>query len=490
MRQAARACDFCRQRKRRCDGPKLPHRICTTCSSLSMECTYGDDIKRTPEVSKCYVAMLEARLAKVEKLVKQHSTEKMLMPEVGCIMSYQLPSFDPIHIRANIAANSKIDSMLAPWQTDTISHPSSIIEAFQKEVAANGNAEETAGSLKPHARRPYYWSTPAHEFRGETMASRAFDPHLPLPDELAMLTRYFFDQYNVFNGVLHRGLFEQQLLDETILSDPLFVALVLLVCAIGERTLSSSQERGEDVSNPPGWRFFEQVEPFLRAPPPVKPRLLYQQILVLSTIYLMTTPGDMSLTWIVFGMSVQASYYANANCRKAYHQRPNLTDELWKRAFWQMVVLDRLVASIRGQPVIIPDEAFDLELPLDVEDDHWDLSNPAEGYPLMDSVLPNLTQPSSSGFLIWRIRLSLILGFALRTLYCNNKSRMMMAFVGSDWEWRTINRLGRLLREWEVSIPTQFRWDPDCPDLLTYIRSANLYANFYILQITAFNPFI
>lgn len=35
-----RACDFCRRRKTKCDGPTQPDHVCTICASAKQTCTY------------------------------------------------------------------------------------------------------------------------------------------------------------------------------------------------------------------------------------------------------------------------------------------------------------------------------------------------------------------------------------------------------------------------------------------------------------------
>ena len=39
-RKVERACDFCRRRKARCDGPSMPDNVCSNCISNSRACTY------------------------------------------------------------------------------------------------------------------------------------------------------------------------------------------------------------------------------------------------------------------------------------------------------------------------------------------------------------------------------------------------------------------------------------------------------------------
>ena len=107
-RNVERACDGCRRRKTRCDGPKMPDNVCTNCVQNRKICTYvlalglslkyafsltvmsagrllslGDPPKRssclavvrfrTPHshTSNSYITSLEDRMEKMEALLKR-----------------------------------------------------------------------------------------------------------------------------------------------------------------------------------------------------------------------------------------------------------------------------------------------------------------------------------------------------------------------------------------------------------------------------------
>ncbi|KAH7096778.1 fungal-specific transcription factor domain-containing protein, partial [Auriculariales sp. MPI-PUGE-AT-0066] len=496
-----RACDACRRRKSRCDGPEQADRICTRCAASSIRCMYTNDVKRPATVSKRYVELLEERVAKAEHLLRRHSVEGNLMRRIGSLA---------MGSSANFATSSSAEgeipdpdhTLLGIWHADDWAERFLVL----KDIATGDDTGPGATSepFRWSRMRSAFWSVPACEFRAENHAYRRFIPQLPPPNELAALVHVYFNRFNIYHPVLHRLLFEQQLLDEVVMCDFRFLAVVLLVCAIGARHLPKSEQQGQDPSTPIGWHYFEQVEPLLRPPISATPLLLDQQLFFLASIYLMTLPHQISATWVVFGMSVQIAFHAGTNRRKVLSEGPTLIDELWKRSFWAMVLTDRTAAAIRGQPPIIPDEAFDVELPLEVDDRVWDLTNPSQGYPLVVSLPPDV--PSPYGFFNWRVRLTLILGTTLRTLYSFNRSRLLMGFTGVDWESQTLNRLGNLLREWQESLPSYrkalywinlsvlmtlvVRWNPHETNLELYIMSASLCTTFYALQITTFNPFI
>ncbi|TBU33907.1 fungal-specific transcription factor domain-containing protein [Dichomitus squalens] len=81
-RKVERACDFCRKRKARCDGPKMPDNVCSNCIANSRTCTYLEGSKpRGPP--KAYIVGLEDRVEKMEALLKRLRPELDFSTELG-----------------------------------------------------------------------------------------------------------------------------------------------------------------------------------------------------------------------------------------------------------------------------------------------------------------------------------------------------------------------------------------------------------------------
>ncbi|KAI0743522.1 fungal-specific transcription factor domain-containing protein [Daedaleopsis nitida] len=81
-RKVERACDFCRRRKARCDGPRMPDNVCSNCITNSRTCTYLEGSKpRGPP--KAYVVGLEDRVEKMEALLKRLRPENDFSAELG-----------------------------------------------------------------------------------------------------------------------------------------------------------------------------------------------------------------------------------------------------------------------------------------------------------------------------------------------------------------------------------------------------------------------
>ncbi|KAH7098184.1 fungal-specific transcription factor domain-containing protein [Auriculariales sp. MPI-PUGE-AT-0066] len=479
VRDVIRSCDNCRHVKRACDGPERPDRVCTRCIRSSKECSY-ERTCRSRVAPKGYIQALETRIEKVEKILLRHVPEALLMQELG---SLTMP-----HVRA-----------LSPSATF---HQPLIVGAEQLKVAPlfqqgpSGLSERMAspsdaaalrcfGTLNSASRRRFaFWTVPQHEFRGEMLEDRFFTFSLPPPERLALLVRVYFETTNVFRPLLHRGLFEQQLVCADPARDKHFMAVALLVCALGEAQIAADEGRQVDDGETPGWHYFAQVEPFLRVPTPACSQILDVQMWYLSSLYLAHRPG-INTCLTPFSVAIQLAYQAGAHRRASYRRQPNLMDELWKRMFWCCVVSDRLAASLLGRPHWIKDESFDLDLPLEVDDSRWDISAP--GYPLLG---PPVRESCAASFFNWQLRLYLILGVSFRTIYAINRSRLLMGYVGVEWDQRVTALLDGMLRQWLDTVPDDLGWNPDTADLTYFIKASQLHANMCTQRIVTHNPFM
>ncbi|KAH7097069.1 fungal-specific transcription factor domain-containing protein [Auriculariales sp. MPI-PUGE-AT-0066] len=337
-------------------------------------------------------------------------------------------------------------------------------------------------------RRPVFWRTPQYEYRAEQAVLLDFKPRLPPPNEMTAYLNAYFDQMNTYMPILHRPVFERQLRNADTMRDPHFIAVVLLLCAIGSNLLASTSQTTGGPSSV-GWEYLDQVEPFFRVRTSSTPRLVDVQIFLFGAIFTgAANLGQPSTTWMLFGIGLRLAFQAGAHRQNAYSEHPNLIDELWKRTFWTMIILDRFMSSALGRPSAAPDEAFDITFPLQFDDESWDIDNLADKYPLKRGKLEG--QPCAAGFLVFQIRLSLVLGTALRTVYSINRSRLLMGFIGPEWEQQVIVKLEGLLNDWVASLPDYLKWAPDGMDPRWLDRSAILHSMYHGIQIIVHNPFM
>lgn len=174
-----------------------------------------------------------------------------------------------------------------------------------------------------------------------------------------------------------------------------------------------------------------------------------------------------------------------AHRRSKVRDRPiTAEDELWKRAFWVLVCLDRPVSATLGRPCAIQDEDFDLDLPVECDDEYWDHPDPSQRFK------QPLNKPSLISQFNLYIKLNQVLAFSLRTIYSINKSKILLGFVGPQWEKHIVAELDSALNKWVDSVPDHLRWDPNREDDDFFNQSALLYVAYYHVQILVHRPFI
>lgn len=60
--------------------------------------------------------------------------------------------------------------------------------------------------------------------------------------------------------------------------------------------------------------------------------------------------------WIVISAGMRKAMDVGAHRKKVYRTEPNIDDELWKRAFWHLVVFDRIGGASLGRPCGVTEE--------------------------------------------------------------------------------------------------------------------------------------
>ncbi|KZV94714.1 hypothetical protein EXIGLDRAFT_748493 [Exidia glandulosa HHB12029] len=551
-RKVQRACDVCRRKKIRCmpptaaerrnvaltnartgDGGQMPNNRCSNCIAYSFDCTYVEAAKKRGP-PKGYVESLENRLDKMEKLLQRLCPDADFTQELGGQIDREAwmlsdrqkdgPSKRSASksatapIRPNTALcqqhksqyqspSTNVEDSLVPSDDERmlvrlgdkpLQRPPVVDKRFHGKSsgvmlvqAAVDFKREYSGidifkDSLPASRRAEFWTPSPWEFRHERkVEEQHHDFNLPPPDLLEKLVDVYFAKINIYLPLLHRGLFQQQLREGLHTEDDHFTAIVLLVCACSARFINDERVLLEpDQLHSAGWKYFEQVEPFRRFKISA-PRLFDLQIQVLSVMFLAGTSSPHA-SWTIVGIGIRMAQDVGAHRNKVYKDKPNLDDELWKRAFWILVSLDRTTSASFGRPCAIQDEDFDLDLPLEVDDDCWDLTPP--DHPLKHPQPPG--RPSVVAFFVCHMKLSQILAFALRTIYSINKSKILLGFVGPQWEQHIVAELDSALNKWIDSVPDHLRWDPGREDVRWFDQSALLYCAYYHLQILIHRPFI
>ncbi|KAI0671307.1 fungal-specific transcription factor domain-containing protein [Trametes maxima] len=530
-RRIQRACDMCRRKKS--DGAQMPNNRCSNCVSYRLDCTYVEAAKKRGP-PKGYVESLETRLEKMEKLLNKLCPNADFTKELGGHFDrdawiaerngepsnvgktgYAIPTTQSSSSIASPPAppSGQMDSDDLDSSDDEVIAQRNIVQKLQKmsvnpsQMRYHGKSSsllfiQTAMELKheyagihlPASVEPedqsvllrrhlQYWSL--HPWLTATMHGE-IPPHkdFPAPELLHKLVDLYFANMNAYMPLLHRPTFEQGIKDGLHLHDEGFGSTVLLVCANGARFTDDPQVllEGYDTTQSSGWKWFQQVQ-MVRKSLLAPPRLYDLQIYALTASFLQGTSAPQAC-WTIIGIGIRMAQDVGAHRKKVYSSTPTMEEELWRRAFWTLVAMDRHASFALGRPCAIQDEDFDLDLPTECDDEYWTHPDPAQAFKQPPG------KPSAVTFFNCYIRLHQILAFALRTIYSINKSKALLGFVGQQWEQHIVAELDSALNKWIDSVPDHLRWDPNRENLLFLNQSANLYAHYYQLQIAVHRPFI
>lgn len=161
--------------------------------------------------------------------------------------------------------------------------------------------------------------------------------------------------------------------------------------------------------------------------------------------------------------------------------------------------------------------SFDLDFPTDCDDEYWAPTGGRAPFKQPPGI------PSSITFFNLSHRLNQIASFAMRTIvsslydaritltlgskYSINRSKILLGYVGPQWQQTIVTQLDSALNKWVDSIPdycepfsthpdnqlkssVPVRWDPSRENGLFFDQSAILYAHYYQTQILIHRPFI
>ncbi|EIW84600.1 hypothetical protein CONPUDRAFT_163679 [Coniophora puteana RWD-64-598 SS2] len=517
-----RACDVCRRRKNRCDGDRLSGRKCTVCSTNDFECTYVEAGK-IRRISREYVESLEKRLEQMERLFSQFCPDvniaELLLKEgdnndaptrhdashssssaLASHMLYRSPTLgsgnqtptpeEPVSSDEEVDKfELKLSESIRKMTIDPTRHrffgKSSGITLIQQALdLKNEHTGDQAENMLDIFYRdvPKSIDTPQRHTQGKNREAASYT--FPEPDLCRTLVDLYFTHNNLIAPVLHRPTFERKYASGLHLRDTAFGAVVLLVCAVAAPGCDDPRvlPPGSPIEYSAGWQYFEQVQIMKKAllgPPCLED----MQVYCLSAFYVQGTWTPQSC-WTIVGVGIRLAQEVGAHRRKVYGRRPTVEDELWKRAFWILVSLDRAYSSALGRPCAIQDTDFDVDLPVVCDDEYWEHANSDQAFKQPPG------KPSSVAYFVSALKLSQILAFALRTIYSINRSKILLGFVGHKWEQHIVAELDSALNSWIDSVPEHLRWNPNIQDPIFLIQSCALYASYYHTQIIVHRPFI
>ncbi|KAJ3735928.1 fungal-specific transcription factor domain-containing protein [Lentinula guzmanii] len=433
-----------------------------------------------------YIERLESRLSELELLLNQAQTSSSILPKNNSNGEEELELSDSDENLDNVIVHPQgISSLsISPRFHGRSSSSKLVSDIFEHERQATENsvsAPKRSSSSGLLYKRLEYWSSFPWESESDILLNLSAFPEKDLFDSLVVL---YFEQVNYLYALLHRPTFEALVAEGIHYRDPQFANVVLLVVAIGSRFSTDPRVVLEGTGSwlSAGWKWFSQVNLYNKSTMSI-PRLFNLQAIVLYTIYIQDCPSQEE-GWSLISAGLRLAQAIGAHRKKVYSSKLTAIDEQWKRAFWCLYILDRQFSLTLGRPCSLHDEDFDLDLPIDCDDEFWLQSN------FEVSFKQPPAKPSKIAFIIRFIEATFILSHALRTIYATSKSKAFLGYTGHGWEERLVADLDSRINSWEAQIPAYLRFSATMQDPLFFVQAAMLSSTYHDLRLLVHHPFV
>ncbi|KAK6984232.1 fungal-trans domain-containing protein [Favolaschia claudopus] len=487
-RRQQRSCDDCRRRKMRCEGGKGPDEPCSQCSSFGLKCTYNQPHKkRGPKLPK------DMTLEQLQK-ENQDLKHKLASSSSTCSVCSQrldrrdtdapTPTRDasvgspPVEepsddtgLSANELAARFSQFSLTTTKFDYLGEDSSFVLAGQASVMK----EKIYGpSQTNHFRRPYFWQVLPWE--KETLDAR---PHyvFPAPDLIDSLIHLYFTNVHPTLPLLHQPSFRRDVARGLHFRNLDFGGVLLMVLAVASRYSRDPRVFAmSGVSLSSGWNFASQVQVLNKHG---EDNTIHEvQMYCLLALFKYGTSMPHSI-WLYTGLGIRCLQQRGVHRRKPT-TASKLEEELWKRALWSLMVIERNTCLFVGHPIGLHVEQYDFDLPLEIDDEYLDqdLEQPPG-------------KPSQLSYYVCMLKLCEILGDVLRRLYDSKKAKIQLGWDGPEWEQRTVTELDSRMNRFLDDIPLHLRWDSQNPPKGTFFdQSATLHIVYNYILIAIHRRYI
>ncbi|KAI0351878.1 hypothetical protein OH77DRAFT_1429177 [Trametes cingulata] len=527
-----RACDYCRRKKAKCDGPQMPDKRCSRCIARRTECTYVQPVRKS-RYTDSYVENLEKRMQKLEKYVNKlgGDGQAALDPEgeIGRASTSRAAS-DPAPSPGSTLASLRVSQLSVPpaspddendseddsdCSSDSAVVPPGIISGFSKLSlqqpqhryhgkssgrmliqSVEGMGKEFIRDTVPPLERdkvpPFGLNRIGFKYEPQPWLERPYTcppispSDFPPNDLMYSLFEAYFRQINDYLPLLHEPTFLRDVRDGLHIRNAEFGATVLLVCANGARFSGDRRVllEGSTSWQSAGWKWFERVDRMHKSH--LAPVQVYDlQVPALWSRYIDSTTMPHA-NWRMIGEGMRNALDVGAHRKSMYNPKPTVEEELWRRAFWILLTFEWTSSYGQGRPHCVHDEeCYDVGLPIECDDEYWTNDDPEKAFKQPPG------KPSKLAYWTSMLRLAKIAEYALRSLYSIRKTRAQLSKERQQWEERVVTELDSELNRWVDTVPAHLRWNPDnCDNELFLGQSATLLVTYYQVQIMVHRPFI
>ncbi|KIY53936.1 hypothetical protein FISHEDRAFT_68311 [Fistulina hepatica ATCC 64428] len=363
-----------------------------------------------------------------------------------------------------------------------------------KDVTSSMKQQDAAQGTP--SMRPRYWTTPEWELRYEGLVSSAtlmdyLRSNMPPDDLCKNLIEIYFLHTNSQFPLFHKPTFLKHWASKLQYRNIWFASVCFGIFAVAsrwssdERVLSPNKasSNGKKCWYTAGRHFFQtSVVVAKEHRSVIYPTCLCEvQSLIVQAMYLRST-RIYTYAWIHNGVAIRKLQDVGAHRRRLYSRTPSIDDELWKRSWWCALLLDRFDVAGFGRPATIQDSDFDVEMPLEVDDEYWEAEDPTMAFKQPEGV------PSRIRAFTLYIKLACIVSEIVTCLYTfGPKSRLelLLAPKSSDG----FQRLNQELDDWLSSVDP-FLEPGASKDFMISNWSTTLHATYHWTRMLIYRPFI
>ncbi|KAJ7496528.1 fungal-specific transcription factor domain-containing protein [Mycena latifolia] len=514
------SCDICKQRKIRCDSAQMPGNRCSNCIAFNSECTHATKPvtapKKTPasktppsrispgldKTAQAHVAaiVLQATayipdsdvrrvlldVARYARSLETELAERRRSPSLPSSASAANSPSPPVVIKeedddkfVNGTLTERFDRFSLVSDRNRYFGKSSHFELINTAMDVKNTFVESPSPPKndlPPTKRPEFWGSPweiAHFSKEKDSPPLVF----PEPDLLHNLVSLFFTKVNIVMCLLHRPTFEKALASGLHMVDHHFGSTVLGVCAVAAKYSDDPRVvlEGTNTQLSSGWKYFCQLRPFRKAY--MRSFTLYEAQTLCLAVFFIQGSSAPDGCWALAGAGIRYAQEVGVHRRNRYNDK--LVDEQWKRVFWILVCIDTLASSFCGRPRATSSDNYDVDYPVECDDEYWETSDPAMAFKQPPG------KPSVVSYTIAYLKLLEILGMAQKTIYLVKQKDK-----SPEWTENVVVELDSALNAWIDMIPDHLRWDPHMEDPIFATQSAILYTCYYHVQIQIHRIFI
>ncbi|KAF9078420.1 fungal-specific transcription factor domain-containing protein [Rhodocollybia butyracea] len=495
------SCDNCFRRKVRCDDEDSPGNVCSECSAMNLECTRlicASQRKHGPATEYCQG--LEQEIASLRVTLSQ-SSGSISISASSLPSALALPSgteADDPPPRSEIDLDEALSDRFKGLALDHYqgrhfgrsSHFMLLQTALDsRDALINGEARPISVQMK---REAFWQLQPWHVVQESEPIPYDFPPD----DLLKILVDLYWEHFHFYYPLLHKPTFERSVFyDKLHLRDRSFGATVLAVCALASRHCDDPRVLYDSKDNEPqslhsaGWKWFLQIE-FVPKSFIKSPSVYALQIYPLAVVFIHATHFA-EISWVLISPGIRLAETIGVHRSgfgKGKFARDPVEVELWKRAFWQLIVFDTASSMALGRPRASNANDLDLELPTMCDDEYW----PGEPLKPTEDFKQPPQKKSYLTFWIHYIKLMEIVGFAQRSIYPARRLDPWgpTHLSASEWHQRAVMEIDSALNKWLSAVPEHLKYDPHCEDSIFIHQSVMLYAGYYWARIQVHRPFI